>query len=122
MSRLGASHLVDGQQAEKLARDFLLRQGLSVVERNVRTPYGEIDIVCKHQTTVVFVEVRYRRNASFGTPAETVDARKRHKLRASAEHYLQQHRADSKKAARFDIVAIQGSLSDARIEWLPNAF
>jgi putative endonuclease len=78
--------------------------------------------VCEHKNALIFVEVRFRRTADFGSPAETVDARKQRKLRASAEHYLQQHPAGSKKAARFDIVAIQGPLPNPRIEWLVNTF
>jgi putative endonuclease len=122
MARATAAHLADGQAAENLAGDHLLRQGLNVLARNVRTPYGEIDLICEHAGTLVFVEVRFRRDSAHGTPAETVGTHKRRKLRASAEHYLQAHRLGSKKAARFDIVAIHGPLAQARVEWLQNAF
>jgi putative endonuclease len=122
MTRATASHLADGQAAENLARDHLLRQGLAVIERNVRTPYGEIDLICEHAGTLVFVEVRFRRDSSYGTPAETVGVQKQRRLRDSAEHYLQARRLGSKKPARFDIVAIHGPLAQARVEWLQNAF
>jgi putative endonuclease len=122
MTRTTAPHLADGQAAENLACDHLRRQGLTIIERNVRTPYGEIDLVCEHAGALVFVEVRFRRDSSFGTPAETVGTHKQQKLRASTEHYLQAHRLGSKKPARFDIVAVHGPLAQARIEWLQNAF
>jgi putative endonuclease len=110
-----------GREAEDLACTWLRERGLRLLERNYRSPFGEIDIVMQEGGTLVFVEVRYRRSASHGSAAETVGAQKQARLRATAEHYLQARR-DSKKPCRFDIVAVSGSRMDAGIEWLPNAF
>lgn len=110
-----------GRRAEDLALDYLTRQGLQLRERNYRTVHGEIDLVMEDRGALVFAEVRYRANASFGSPAETVAARKQARLRAAAEHYLLTSRA-SKTPARFDIVAICGPLEAPWIEWLRNAF
>jgi putative endonuclease len=110
-----------GRRAEELAGEYLRGRGLRLIERNYRTTHGEIDLVFDDRGTLVFVEVRYRVSNTFGTPAETVDARKQARLRASAEHYLLA-RGGSKKPVRFDIVAIHGPLDAPRLEWLTNAF
>lgn len=116
------SHLRRGETAEQLACEHLLGHGLSVLRRNYRSPHGEIDLVMQAAGTLVFVEVRYRRASQFGTPAETVDARKQARLRATAEHFLQRHAPGCKTACRFDIVAVSGEGADVRLEWLQNAF
>jgi len=111
-----------GQEAEELACRHLEDQGLRLLARNYRSPFGEIDLIMQHADTVVFVEVRFRRNVRFGAPAETVDARKRGRLRTSAEHYLQRSKKASKKPCRFDIVAITQDPGGQRLKWFQNAF
>jgi putative endonuclease len=122
MRQARPSHLRQGDAAERLACDHLARHGLSLLVRNYRSPHGEIDLIMQAADTLVFVEVRYRRSAQFGTPAETVDARKQARLRATAEHFLQRHPRGCKSGCRFDIVAVSGEGADARLEWLQNAF
>jgi len=113
------AHLRQGIEAEQHARAHLEQHGLRLLEGNYRSPYGEIDLVMEEGKTLVFVEVRFRRSEDFGAPAETIDARKQARLRATAEHYLQRHRGDSKRPCRFDIVAISGREG---LRWLQNAF
>lgn len=115
------TRIADGQAAEALAAGYLEKQGLRLLERNYRSVHGEIDLVYRENSTLVFVEVRYRARSDYGTPAETVDSRKQARLRATAEHYLLTHRG-SKSNGRFDIVAISGDLTAATIEWLKNVF
>jgi putative endonuclease len=116
------AHLSQGREAEAAARAHLEHAGLTLVTANYRSPFGEIDLIMQDGATLVFVEVRYRNTERFGTPAETVNARKQAKLRATAEHYRQRHKRDSKKPCRFDIVAISEDGSDSRWQWLRNAF
>lgn len=111
-----------GNQAEQTARVFLTRRGLRVVERNYRAPCGEIDLVMDDRGTLVFVEVRYRNSVRFGGAAESVDARKQARLRATAEHYLQKYKKTGKKPCRFDIVAIGPGTGDIEVQWLRDAF
>ncbi|MHB8534413.1 MAG: YraN family protein [Sulfuricaulis sp.] len=111
-----------GRKAEELASERLQRQGLRLAARNYRSPFGEIDLVMQERDTLVFVEVRYRSNTAFGAPAETVDRHKQGRLRATAEHYLQNTPRASKKACRFDIVAITGDGEDGNFQWLRNVF
>lgn len=111
-----------GAAAEQRAAQHLEGAGLTLLARNYRSPHGEIDLVMAHGETVVFVEVRFRTNAGFGTPAETVDARKQARLRATAEHFLQHDRRASNRPCRFDIVAVSPAPGGDRLEWLRNAF
>ena len=111
-----------GRNAEDLVCAFLKQQGLQLSTRNYRSAFGEIDLIMQEHNTLVFVEVRYRTNTRFGTPAEAVDAAKQARLRATAEHYLQNTPRASKKACRFDIVAITGNGKDDNFRWLRNVF
>lgn len=100
---MGRSNDLGAWGEEKAAR-FLTQRGFTVVERNFRCAYGEVDIVAENETYLVFVEVRLRKSTRFGTPEETVDHRKQQKLRLAAETYLQQH--PTEKQPRFDVVAL----------------
>jgi putative endonuclease len=109
-----------GEKNEELAVRFLEKKGYQILVRNYRTPVGEIDIVGKQGDCLCFVEVRSRRSEKFGSPAESINFRKRQHLIRTAQWYLQSKRWDGE--ARFDVVSIIGSGSEANIEWIPNAF
>jgi len=117
-----AAHLSQGHKSEQQACTYLKRQGLKLLLRNYRTPFGEIDLIMRQKETLVFVEVRFRRSNDFGTPAETVDLRKQAKLRASAEYYLLQNKNKAHQACRFDVVAITANQNGETFQWLQNAF
>ncbi len=94
-----------GLQAETRAAEYLQRKGYRVVDRNWTCRGGEIDLVCEHGDTVVFVEVRARSNDAHGTPLETVVDAKRRRLIRAAEIYLHQKQWWD-RACRFDVVAV----------------
>ncbi len=104
-----------GTRGEDIAAAHLQAQGLRVVERNVRTRYGEVDIVAEDGDTLAFVEVRTRRSASFGTPEESITLRKRRRLAQLGEQYVHE-RGLVDQAWRVDVVAITlgGSAPDVR--------
>jgi putative endonuclease len=106
-----------GQDKERLAADFLTRQGLRLIARNHRCRFGEIDLIMGDAGVLVFVEVRYRASSRFGTPAETVDHHKQRRLVAAANHYLLVH--PSVLPCRFDVVAMTGH---DQVLWLKDAF
>jgi putative endonuclease len=107
-----------GAAAEELAAAFLEGQGLRIVERNYRCRFGEIDLVARSGTVLVFVEVRARMSEAFGGAAGSITAAKRRRLVAAARHYLAKHSVS--RACRFDVVLIRGR--EQEIEWLANAF
>ena len=92
------------------------------VARNYRCRRGEIDLVMRDADTLVFVEVRRRSSRTFGGGLESVDARKRARVVAAAEHYLVMNRIGDDRSCRFDVVAIDGPSPRASIEWVRNAF
>jgi putative endonuclease len=109
-----------GKDAESRAWRYLQARGLRLLHRNYRSRRGEIDLVVQDKDSLVFVEVRYRRQSRFGSAAESVDRRKQTKLIACARHYMQTHPETARQSCRFDVVSISGS--DADIEWIRNAF
>ncbi|NOU10217.1 MAG: YraN family protein [Nitrospira sp.] len=111
-----------GQASEMQAEQFLVAKGYRILDRNVRTRLGELDLVADDHGVVVFVEVKGRTTDAFGGALLAVDHRKRVKLTKLATQYLaQRHWSD--KVCRFDVVLVQGRASDqGRIEHLQNAF
>ncbi|HRL29007.1 MAG TPA: YraN family protein [Ottowia sp.] len=109
-----------GNAAEDAALAHLLAAGLTLVERNYRTPGrggGEIDLVMREAGgTLVFVEVRARAGTTHGGAAASVGGVKQRRIVLAARHYLMRHR--SPPPCRFDVVAIDGD----HIEWLKAAF
>jgi putative endonuclease len=108
-----------GAVFETLALQYLQQQGLSLVSRNFSCRYGEIDLICRKNQMLVFVEVKYRQSNGFGGAAAAVTLKKQQKLAKTASCFLQQQR--SQAPCRFDVVAITGE-APYRIEWIQNAF
>lgn len=110
-----------GGRGEKLAAAFLQRRGYRLLARNYRTLWGEVDLIARHRGFVVFIEVKARRSDTFGLPQEAVHPVKREKLRAVAEHYLQEQGL-SETPVRFDVVAIRFTDRGPVIELIEDAF
>jgi putative endonuclease len=112
-----------GRYGENTAEQFLRNKGYEIVDRNVRTRYGEIDLIAADGDVLVFVEVRTRSGVGYGTPAESVTWRKRRKLRELALAYLQSCRVPVKQF-RFDVIGIVYSPGKGmpHIHHIPHAF
>ena len=115
MPRADPRRQADGATAEALAARHLERRGLAVIARNVRSRFGEIDLVARDGDTLVFVEVRLRRSARFGGASESITAAKRARILAAAEGYLAT--LARTPACRVDAILLDG-LDASRIEWL----
>lgn len=111
-----------GQQWEKTAELYLSQQGLKLLERNYTSRFGEIDLIMEHHDTVVFVEVRYRKNTLRGSGAETVTVQKQGRLSRTAGWYLAKHPARAEQFCRFDVVSIDSQNKDPYVNWIQNAF
>ena len=94
-----------GRLAEDKAVDLLKKKGYRIIERNFRTKSGEIDIIAEDGNTVVFVEVRFRKNKAFGTPEETIDQKKIKKIILTANRYISMKNLTGKDI-RFDVIAV----------------
>jgi putative endonuclease len=95
-----------GRLGEKLACAHLSKHGYKIIETNFRCAHGEIDIVARQRHTLVFVEVKCRRNRGFGLPVEAVTAGKQKKMVAAAFYYLQSHPQENENW-RIDVVSIE---------------
>lgn len=108
-----------GAQAEQRAAQYLQRQGLKLVAQNYRSRFGEIDLIMQDGPTLVFIEVRLRRNAGFGGAAASIDARKQQRIIRTAQQYLAS--LARTPLCRFDAVLMDdATCHDA--QWLKNAF
>jgi putative endonuclease len=108
---------VSGQLAEDRAACHLEKKGMKVLARNFRCRGGEIDLVCRDARTLVFVEVRLRRNTSFGGAGSSITATKQRRIILAAQHYLAAH-TSADCDCRFDCVLLDGK----SIEWIRDAF
>lgn len=111
-----------GAEIEQAARRHLEQRGLSLVEANYQVRGGELDLIMRDRDTLVFVEVRFRRSQAYGGGLESVDARKRDKLRMAASQYLQARGFRDTLPCRFDVVAVEPEGASLRFDWITNAF
>ena len=95
-----------GMWGEDRAARYLEGEGYSLVERNARTMYGELDLVVRQGSALVFVEVKTRSSTAFGRPEEAVTAQKQAHLLAAAQAYLLSH-PDLEGEWRIDVIAIR---------------
>ena len=122
MFKKPSQHLASGKKAEVIAKRYLLKNGLKLIEQNFSTKAGEIDLVMQDGCVLVFVEVRYRQSTQFGFPEETVTLAKQRKIVKAAQQYLIQKKLFDKFECRFDIVAIHGTIPKPIINWITDAF
>ncbi len=107
-----------GQTAEKVACDFLKKQGLKLLEKNFLVKGGEIDLIMLQKKVLVFVEMRFRADNNFGGAAASVDLKKQRRIIFAANHYLM--RFKDVPECRFDCVLFEGDLK--KPIWLQAAF
>ena len=117
-----AAHLLAGENAEQAACDFLLAKQFKLIERNVRYPFGEIDLLMQDGKELVFVEVRFRRNQSFGGGAGSVTLSKQKKMANAAQAWLSSHKQWANASCRFDVIAMDWHQDAFRIDWIKAAF
>ena len=79
---------VIGSEGERAAAEFLEARGYRILERNYRTRLGEIDLVADEGGTLVFVEVKVRRNDRFGGPAAAITSAKQARIARLAQQYM----------------------------------
>ena len=104
-----------GDWGEKVAANYLQRQGYQILDQNYKTKLGELDIVAKEGEVIVFVEVKTRTSRSFGLPQEAVNFKKQNKIIRMALQYLRDHRV-SEATWRADVVAVVMDRRTHRVE------
>jgi len=101
----GLNNKATGDLGEEIARRYLARKGYRIVERNYRTRRGELDLIARQRDTLVIVEVKLRRNTTYGDPLDAVTPRKQRAIRLMAEEYLAERDPDYREL-RFDVLGI----------------
>lgn len=109
-----------GREGERLAALYLKQHGMKILGRNVRVGRDELDLIARDDRTLVFIEVKTRRDELFGRPASAVDRSKQHRISRAAIRYLQKKKLYP-PYIRFDIVEVVGA-APQEIRHLRNAF
>jgi putative endonuclease len=119
---LRSQHCAVGKSGEDLACDELASRGYAILERRYRTRAGEIDIVARDGTALVFVEVKTRRSIRCGVPADAVTRAKRRRIVQMASDYLARRRPTA-GSCRFDVVTVSlDADGTAAVDVIPSAF
>lgn len=111
-----------GRRGEDLAAAHLAQLGFEIVERNYRSRWGEIDIICRLGTLLVFVEVRAKTTYRFGTPEESINRVKMSRIRKTAMEYLRNNPAGRPVKLRFDVIAVTFQDHQGSINHIKGAF
>ena len=115
---MGLNHASVGRAFEEKALAFLEDQGFQILEKNFRCRQGEIDLVGIHESCLVFVEVKYRRNERSGMPEEAGGAGKQMKICRVSDYFRIKNKKYWHMQVRYDVVALCGE----EIRWHKNAF
>jgi putative endonuclease len=107
-----------GKWGEQAAANYLRGRGYEIVAGNVRTPYGEIDLIAKKDGFVIFVEVKARTSKTFGPPEVAVTPRKQQHMLSCAEYYAQQNAIDH---WQIDVIAVEQVEGRSEIKHFENA-
>lgn len=114
---------IRGKQAENDVADWLVRNGYTVIGRNVRVGHLELDIVAKKDGVIAIVEVRFRGPTAWQSPLESICIEKQNRLRKAAEALWQDTfaRDPNIQRVRIDVAAVQITNSGMNIELIENA-
>jgi len=117
------TNLRNGLHFENLARDYLIEQGLRLLQANYRCRFGEIDLIMLDRETICFIEVKFRKSFAFGGAADALPHGKRRKIVKTALFYISANQRIKHPALRFDALLIQHQANGTnQFNWIKNAF
>lgn len=99
-----------GAWGEQVAADWLAQRGRQIIARNIRTPYGEIDIIAQQGDVTVFVEVKTQTSSQSFFPEQNITPRKREHMLNAAQHYAAEHEIDH---WQIDAITVEGKPAGA---------
>ncbi len=111
-----------GAAWEKTAESFLCSHGLTLLQRNFSSRFGEIDLIMEDEDVVVFVEVKYRKCSQHGSGADAVTFHKQGRISRTAAWYLAMNPHRAEQVCRFDVISINPQEKDQGINWIKSAF
>ena len=115
-----AHHNQLGKKGEKLALEYLMQHGYTILEQNYRFDKAEVDIIAKHKDILAIIEVKTRSTVDFGNPQDFVKPKQIQRLVKAVDEYVITNSLDVE--VRFDIIAIVKTGKNYEIEHLQNAF
>ncbi len=107
-----------GNDFERLAAEYLKRNGMTILQQNFYCKMGEVDIIARDHEYLVFVEVKYRKSKAKGSAAEAVTFNKMRKISRCADAFLMLNHIGTEISVRFDVVAIE----EGHLKHYKNAF
>ncbi|MCO4783077.1 MAG: YraN family protein [Candidatus Cloacimonetes bacterium] len=110
-----------GRWGEDIALEYLTSLGARLVQRNFLKRGGEIDLILYHQDNLVFVEVRTRTSNQFMDPIQSINSKKKNKIKRTAQHFYS-YIWKEESICRFDVVCITGDASNYELEHIEDAF
>ena len=114
-----AEHNKLGKLGEKIATEFLIKNGYEIRERNWRYRKAEVDIIAENEKYLIAIEVKTRSSVDFGDPQDFVSKKKIQLLVEAMNAYMELY--DSDKEVRLDIIALTKVKNDFKIEHLKDA-
>jgi len=111
-----------GEYWEGVALTYLKKNKLKKIKRNYHCKAGEIDIIMTDKDTLVFIEVKYRKNDDWVSAAESVTKKKQTRIIKAAQMFLLQNKKFEDWNCRFDVMSIQGDKQNPEIDWIQSAF
>ena len=106
-----------GKEYEEKSRKYLESIDVKILDTNYQSTFGEVDIIGYDNTTLVFFEVKYRKNTIFGLPQEAIDKKKQKKIYMTAKDFIKKNRLENENI-RFDAIVFLGE----KLEWIKNIF
>lgn len=111
-----------GKAAEQHAKNWLIKQGLTLIDSNYHCRFGEIDLIMLDSKHLVFIEVRLRKNPNFGSAASSVTIHKQQKIITTANHFLKSNKVYGEHCCRFDVIAYESNSALTAPVWYKDAF
>lgn len=121
-NRKSMNSRLSGAAWEKTAENYLRAQGLTLLQRNYSSRFGEIDLIMEDEKTIVFVEVKFRNSNQHGSGADAVTIHKQDKISRTAGWFLANNPRKAEQFCRFDVISIDPEKNDHGINWITNAF
>lgn len=109
-----------GQDGEDIVAKKLENNGFSILNRNYRKRYGEVDLIASKEDLLLFIEVKMRKNPKFALEY-LITTSKQKKIALVAKEYISRYNHCT-KTCRFDVALIEGTKENYKLTYIPNAF
>lgn len=115
-----AKHNTIGQEGERIAAEYLINKNYTIIARNYRIGKAEIDLIAQNENRRIFIEVKTRTSAKYGSPDEFITHQKERMIIDAANHWMMENSWEGE--FQFDIISIILSEGDPEIQHFPDAF